>query len=441
MPDLNDIFQKCIADIDVGKILELIDEKKKTGTVIIAGKPEFCGTFGVSASHPAFVDTLEIEQAELCLDELEGRNIHLVFLSYEVMGLRGYRLADGRTASSFISRIIASKATVSSYCAPVSNSIAEVARQEVPKAYSEYEGYFNKKVSYILLTGLNNGRKFAETVGSFCARVSPSDDIEIIAVVNGSTDASASHALARLASRFDLKLVYPKGNIGYGGGMNAGIDVAKGQYICLIPDDIEFMRDNPFHPIVSFLDKNPDAGVVGAYSGGFCFSLVDPENADGLEYPFWVMPVGNVAGPQECEWTDGQFVEVDYASALCFMFRRELGRYDPRYYPYGLEEVAFCLEAKKQGYKVFLTNGGLSHDFASSVTRKKWVKNEAINNVHLPYANASYQLLDSYAAQLRDPQDVLGVRLYSVAGQLVHPPNPPFTLEDMKGKVEVRKSL
>ncbi|WP_019530917.1 glycosyltransferase [Dasania marina] len=437
MSALELILKNSLAAVNVEAILSELDACQATGQLVLIAKAEFCETFSVAENHSVFKHALVLE--ELSIEELlaavHDKALHVYFLSYEVMGARGYRVNETETVSSRISALINSGATILSYCSPVSNVLAAMARIEVPKAFSGLQQYFEKQLSIIILTGLNNNNKFVDMLSSFTENFPASKSLELVIVINGSQDASVYTAIDKLSQAYDLKLVYPRENLGYGGGMNAGIAVAKGKYIALMPDDLAFSKKDPLAPLVQLLEDKPEVGIVGAYTGGYCFSLADPENADGLEYPFWVLPVGNVNGPQRCAWIKNNFVEVDYASALCFVFRRELGGYEPNYYPYGLEEVAFCLRAKQQGYKVFLTDAGISHDFEASVTRRNWLKNNKINAVHLPYANASYELLTTVGEQLRDPQQYFGFSLYSVKGQMARPANPPILLQHMQGQV------
>lgn len=438
---LDTIFQKCIDGVDALRILDELAHLKKTGTVVVFGLSEFCGTFEIASDNAAFKGLLNAEVKDESEQVFSEDKIHILFLSFENIGLRAYRFPDGAFASDYISRLINADINILSYSAPVSSSIAETARRHFPHAFNHVNKYFEKKLSIVILTGLNNEHKFKETINSFINHFDARDDFEIIVVINGSNDESDLAGLQNLKHKYDLKIVFPKNNLGYGGGMNAGIAIASGKYIALMPDDIEFSKKNCLDPLVDLLDKNSEVGIVGGYFGGYCFSIVDDEIPDGFEMPYWILSVGSASGLQNCNYIKNRYVEVDFASALFMVFRRELGSYDPRYYPYGMEEVAFSLNAKKQGFKVFLTDVGISHDFKSSVTRLEWAKNEKtkMSNNYLPYANSNYQLLASYKDQMRDPVDMFGFALYSLAGQFQRPPNPKITLEDMEGKVETIK--
>ena len=83
-------------------------------------------------------------------------------------------------------------------------------------------------------------------------------DFEIIIVDNGSIDNSA----AKAKEKFPLiNLLRSETNLGYSGGCNFGAKNAKGEYIIFLNNDTLHTK-NWIEELISFLDKNPQAGAA-----------------------------------------------------------------------------------------------------------------------------------------------------------------------------------
>jgi|ERR1035437_1613989 GT2 family glycosyltransferase len=84
-------------------------------------------------------------------------------------------------------------------------------------------------------------------------------EFEVIVSDNGSTDDS----LARIRMEFPLVRITENGaNLGFAKGNNAGIKVAKGEYVLILnPDTI--VRDRALDKLVSFAERHPEAGAFG----------------------------------------------------------------------------------------------------------------------------------------------------------------------------------
>src|ERR1051325_12229240 len=80
---------------------------------------------------------------------------------------------------------------------------------------------------------------------------------EVIVSDNGSTDGS----IACIRENFPKVRILENGsNLGFAKGNNAGIRVAKGEYILILnPDTI--MRDAAIKNLVSFAETHPEAGA------------------------------------------------------------------------------------------------------------------------------------------------------------------------------------
>jgi len=112
-----------------------------------------------------------------------------------------------------------------------------------------------KKVSVILVN--YNSRPHLDTcISSVLDQNYP--NFEIIFVDNNSSDGSLEYARRKFPQ---LVFVANSKNLGYAGGINAGLAYATGEYIAPLNIDTE-VSPNLLAIMVGFLDENPHAGVV-----------------------------------------------------------------------------------------------------------------------------------------------------------------------------------
>ena len=106
-------------------------------------------------------------------------------------------------------------------------------------------------------------------------------DAEIIVIDNKSQDDSCSMMKQRFPN---VKLIENKENSGFPKGNNAGVAVAKGEYICILNPDTVVAEDT-FMKALAFAKKQKNIGIVGVKlidgTGNFL-----PESKRGIPTPF-----------------------------------------------------------------------------------------------------------------------------------------------------------
>lgn len=186
-------------------------------------------------------------------------------------------------------------------------------------------------------------------------------DLEVIVVDNGSKDGS----VRELSKIKDLVLIENSQNLGYSGGNNIGIKyVLKKESDCVIVlnnDTVvekNFLQNIPsslkngeilspkiyFAPGYEFHKRrytNDQLGKVIWYAGG----KID-----------WKNILGEHIGVDEVD--KGQFnkpKEIEFATGACMIIKKEvfekIGFFDEKYFLY-LEDMDFCVRAKKAGFKI-----------------------------------------------------------------------------------------
>lgn len=92
--------------------------------------------------------------------------------------------------------------------------------------------------------------------------------MEVVIVNDGSTDNTLS-VLNMLQNTFDFKVIHNKKNEGLQKSLNIGIQHARGKYIARIDDHDRWIKKDKLSKQVSFLESNPEVGIVGtSYKSG-----------------------------------------------------------------------------------------------------------------------------------------------------------------------------
>ena len=185
----------------------------------------------------------------------------------------------------------------------------------------------NPKVS-IVIPCFNHGEFLPEAIAS--VRATKREDVEIIVVDDGSTDVRTREETNALASQ-GITLIRKK-NGGPASARNAGISLARGEYIFPLDGD-DRIRPDCLHREIPILDSNPGVGVV--YSDGEFF---------GIRSGRWGI------GPFDA----GRLLQWNYIPC-CALFRRsiweQVGGYDEARILWGLEDWDFWLNAMNHGWK------------------------------------------------------------------------------------------
>jgi len=188
-----------------------------------------------------------------------------------------------------------------------------------------------KKISIIIPTLNHLEDCLKPCCDSIARNTSMSDDIEVIIVANGCTDGTKAYVQS-LDKRFKLT-EYPEA-MGYPRAINAGLHIARGDYIVLLNNDT----------------------IIQDWAG-----------IDGwlkiLQAPFLNDPTVGLTGPA---LQRNHEIGKDFLIFFCVMFSRkvydEIGPLDEAFSPGAGEDTAFCIEAQRKGYKLVQVPGKTTED-------------------------------------------------------------------------------
>lgn len=186
---------------------------------------------------------------------------------------------------------------------------------------------------------------------------------EIIVVDNNSDDGSVE----MIKNHFpEIILIESKNNLGFAGGNNLGFAKASGDFILLLnPDAV--LTENVIGKAFSILNSNSSIGILG----GKILDMNGQENLAARRFPSVIrlalMRTGiskklklenSLLGMDYKKEKMKDVTEVDWVSGAFLMMRKKVldqqKKMDDRYFLY-YEEVDFCRQAKKNGWKVIFS--------------------------------------------------------------------------------------
>jgi N-acetylglucosaminyl-diphospho-decaprenol L-rhamnosyltransferase len=202
---------------------------------------------------------------------------------------------------------------------------------------------------------------------------------ERIVVDHGSTDGT----LELVRERFPDVRVVEQENKGLGGGSNAGMRVASGDYFLLLNSDAWAVGD-AVERLVEFADTHPEAAVVGPRLSNPDGSL--QRSVRGFptlwrlatEY-FFVRKLAPRSRALNAFYGAGfahdRVLEAEFLMGACLLVRREaadtVGLFDEDFFMFS-EETDWCYRFRQAGWKVLFYPGAEFVHVGGATTRQNW---------------------------------------------------------------------
>lgn len=168
--------------------------------------------------------------------------------------------------------------------------------------------------------------------------------VEFVVVVNG-VPIRSEHEAARSSG---AKLLHPRANLGFAGGLHAARAAARGRYLAIVQDDVE-VAAGWLEPLVETLEDDPAVGAVTSRV----------EFADGaLQHEGWILwrdaeisgdGAGHRPGPRRA---------VDASGSASLLVRAdawdEVGGPNSELFPLGFVDLDLCLRLTRAGWTVMV---------------------------------------------------------------------------------------
>ena len=185
---------------------------------------------------------------------------------------------------------------------------------------------------------------------------------EVIVVDNCSVDGSPEMVTERFPW---VRLLKNDRNLGFARANNRALQTARGRYLLLLNPDTIVPKDT-LGPIVEFLEKRPDVGIVGCRLER-PDGVLDEACKRGFPTPWNAVsrflmldrffPKSRLLGSYRQTWQDpAGCYEVDSVVGAFMLLRREIfeeiGGLDEDYFMFG-EDLDWCFRVKRSRWKVF----------------------------------------------------------------------------------------
>ena len=233
-----------------------------------------------------------------------------------------------------------------------------VSRNSLKHAAKKY--YYRNLVRSILtlcsiIIVTHNNLKYTKLCLESINRITDYHPFELIIVDANSTDGTLEY----LSSMPEVRLVRLEKNYPYSYSLNRGIQVAKGEYLCFMNNDVIIVQPKWLKTLIECASSDPRIGIVGprlchqelanSTGRGQKHAYILPEGAipiefilpDGIRVNFW--PSNNTVTP------------CTYVTGACFLVKRELinniGPFDEGFF-FAYDETDYCLRTWKAGKKV-----------------------------------------------------------------------------------------
>ncbi|MCB9461827.1 MAG: glycosyltransferase family 2 protein [Anaerolineaceae bacterium] len=195
-----------------------------------------------------------------------------------------------------------------------------------------------------------NGKHFLQTcLDSLAAQTY--DALEVIIADNASSDGSQAYIREHYP---DVKLVELPENRGFTGACNAGMDVAKGEFVALLNNDTE-VDPNWAEALVNAFERHDDVGLVA--SKMLLFSQRDHIHTAGDGFTVDGRPFNRGVWQKD----EGQYEQEEYVFSACggaCAYRQtmldEIGLLDDDFF-FLMEDVDLAWRAQLAGWRALYT--------------------------------------------------------------------------------------
>lgn len=213
-------------------------------------------------------------------------------------------------------------------------------------------------VSIIILN--YNGYDFIENLINSIIKNTDYPNYEIIIVDNGSQDGS-QELLKSLSKKIPLKVIYNKLNQKYTDSHNQAINIAKGEYLLFLDNDVKVL-DGWLNHLMETALSNKDAGAISSKIVYVDKNIESNQNLFNIQHTgirFRQQKTGQILPYNIDDGKDYVFNQeektkkVPAVAGTILLIKKttfdDVGGFDPKY-NYGYEAVDLCLKLYNKGY-------------------------------------------------------------------------------------------
>jgi len=217
----------------------------------------------------------------------------------------------------------------------------------------------NKTVSIIILTynALDYTKQCLESIKQHTQYPH-----EIIFVDNHSTDGTKKYLRNLVQQHPNYKLIVNKTNKGFAAGNNQGMNLAKGEYILLLNNDI-LVSDGWLERMVACVEADSGIGLVGPLTNRISGlqMVANVPYSDPQDFPEYA---AKIAKQYNNKYTPRRRI-AGFAMLIKRDVYENIGGLDEQFGSGNYEDDDYCLRAKKAGFNIMVAEDVFIHHYGS----------------------------------------------------------------------------
>jgi glycosyltransferase involved in cell wall biosynthesis/2-polyprenyl-3-methyl-5-hydroxy-6-metoxy-1,4-benzoquinol methylase len=303
----------------------------------------------VGGFREGFEGAQDYDLAMRCVEQLEpGQIIHIPRVLYH------WRVHAGSTAMRGSEKPYAAQAGVLALDEHLQRSGYRAHTELLPMGLYRIHYELPERLPLVsLIIPTRNGHGLVKQCIDSIKKLSTYPDYEIILIDNGSDDPESLAYFSELNQQSDITVVRDNGPFNYSALNNRAVQIARGELIGLINNDIEVITACWLEEMVS-LALLPHVGAVGA-------RLWYPDNR--LQHGGVILGIGGVAGHSHKYLPKGEYgyfcrasltQEMSAVTAACLIIRKtiyeQVNGLDDVNLKIAFNDVDFCLRVREAGY-------------------------------------------------------------------------------------------
>jgi GT2 family glycosyltransferase len=202
------------------------------------------------------------------------------------------------------------------------------------------------KTSIVIPTALYGQAALEHCLISLAEHCNP-ETTELVVIDNASLDDTHDY-LSELREKgfFRCTVITNKQNAGFAASVNQGLEKARGEFACILHNDVEFTGD-ALHQLERLMDAYTDYALIGPLAR----NTLNPDQS--LE---------------EQSGNTDDLREAEYLDSFCMMLRMDTNlRMDEAYRMAFFEDIDLCFQARAHGLKVGVATGvRVEHHFGTT---------------------------------------------------------------------------
>jgi GT2 family glycosyltransferase/radical SAM superfamily enzyme YgiQ (UPF0313 family)/Tfp pilus assembly protein PilF/glycosyltransferase involved in cell wall biosynthesis/SAM-dependent methyltransferase len=232
---------------------------------------------------------------------------------------------------------------------------------------------------------------------------------EIILIDNGSTDGTRAYLEKYAKDHEHVRLILNKKNLGFAVANNQAMQIARGDYIMLLNNDV-VVTDTWLDRMIGYLEQSPDIAMVGPMSNAVSGYQLVQKVSYGNNIKKMQTFARNFAARNS-----GKSTDIMRLVGFCLLIRKEvldvIGGLDENYISGNFEDDDLCLRSFIAGYRNVMAGDVFVHHYGNMTFKGNAIDYRTAMKSNLQYFSGKWKDFvevsgDQYTARLTRDQQI-----------------------------------